>query len=411
MSRFRSKGKERRERKAELKASRRLQVPEFDVGWRKVPGDLRRWNQLIGAHRAALGRKLAVTGGTIIAAFVIGLLIAPLIVEFIILGRTPVARVNGADISHSEFAATRDFTRYRAISDLNLMVDYRDGLPAEDIETRALIDQLIQDRRIDLLSVDFTTIDDMVVSRILQERAAAEGYVIPADALDAERESQLTALGLPAAAGVPATESGDPRPLAERVDEMLAFLGFDRADFENIVAGEVLDRYYTGLARDAVPAAARQVHLRYIAAPSEEAAPSGVTRLAAGEAWDDLAGELSTPARDLVDGGDLGFSPIDLLDAFYTNAVATLGAGEVSAPIAVGEEFHVLLAVAWEEDRPLTADQIGLLQNTAATAFRSEFMEGAEIEYLLGADGIEWADRHGLRNVGELDPTLAAAPF
>ena len=38
-------------------------------------------------------------------------------------------------------------------------------------------------------------------------------------------------------------------------------------------------------------------------------------------------------------------------------------------------------------------------------------MEGAEIEYLLGADGIEWADRHGLRNVGELDPTLAAAPF
>ena len=401
MSRFRSKGKERRERKAELKASRRLQVPEFDVGWRKVPGDLRRWNQLIGAHRAALGRKLAVTGGTIIAAFVIGLLIAPLIVEFIILGRTPVARVNGADISHSEFAATRDFTRYRAISDLNLMVDYRDGLPAEDIETRALIDQLIQDRRIDLLSVDFTTIDDMVVSRILQERAAAEGYVIPADALDAERESQLTALGLPAAAGVPATESGDPRPLAERVDEMLAFLGFDRADFENIVAGEVLDRYYTGLARDAVPAAARQ----------EEAAQSVVTRLAAGEAWDDLAGELSTPARDLVDGGDLGFSPIDLLDAFYTNAVATLGAGEVSAPIAVGEEFHVLLAVAWEEDRPLTADQIGLLQNTAATAFRSEFMEGAEIEYLLGADGIEWADRHGLRNVGELDPTLAAAPF
>jgi parvulin-like peptidyl-prolyl isomerase len=411
LSRFRSKGKERRERKAEQKASRRRQVPEFDVGWRKVPGDLRRWNQLIGAHRAALGRKLAVTGGTIIAAFVIGLLIAPLIVEFVILGRTPVARVNGAEISHSAFAATRDFTRYRAISDLNLMVDYRDGLPAEDIETRALIDQVIQDRRIDLLSVDFTTVDDMVVSRILQERAAAEGYVIPAEVLDAERESQLTALDLPVAIGAVAPESGDPRPLPERVDEMLAYLGFDRADFESIVTGAVLDRYYTGLARDAVPDASRQVHLRYIAAPTEEAAQSVVTRLAAGEAWDDLAGELSTPERNLVDGGDLGFSPIDLLDPFYTGAAVTLAAGEVSTSIAVGEEFHVLLAVAWEEERPLTANQIGQLQNTAATAFRSEFMEGAAIEYLLGANGIEWADRHGLRNVGELDATLAAAPF
>ena len=411
MSRFHSQGKRRRQRKDREKTARRLETPVIEVGWRQIPGDLRRWNRLIGAHRTAITRKLAIAAGTLIAAFVIGLLLAPLMVEFVIKGRTAAARVNGAGISLTEFARTRDFTRYRAIADLNALSAYRAVLSAGTDTTPALIDQVIQDRRIDLLSVDFTTIDDIVAGRLLRAQAAADGYVIPPADLDAEREAQLSSPAPPSTSvGAPAVP-GDPRPLPERVDEMLANLGLDRDIFENIVAGAVLDDHYADRARAEVPDSLRQGHLRFIVAPTLESAESVVARYRAGERWDDLAWELSTPARDLVDGGDLGFVPVDLFDPRYADAAAGLTPGEVSEPVAVIGEYYVLLAVEWQEDRSLTPEQLEQLREQAAEEQRSQLFEAAEIEYLLDTDAVEWAERHGLRNVGELDAAIAAPPF
>ena len=411
MSRFHSKSKRRRERKVEIKAARRLQEPKVDVRWRQVPGDLLRWGELISAHRSALARKITVSAGFAIAAFVIGLLLAPLMTEFIFTGRSAAARVNGEELSLSEFARASDFARYRATRDLNALAAYRDALASEDEVTLVAVQQAIEARRIDLLTVAFQAVDDLITGRRLQEKAQADGYEIPAAELDAEREAVLSSAGAFPAGITSPPDGADDRPLPVRVDEMLANLGLDRDTFEDILIGAVLNRHYVALAQEGVPDRLPQAHLRYIIAPSQEAGDAVVSRYRAGENWEELAQELSTPARDLVDGGDLGFVPVDLFDSRYSEAARDLDEGQVSEPQAVGAEFYVILAIEWDDDRVLTSEQRDRLETNAESDFRTQLFEAAEVEYLLTADGLEWAERHGLRNVGELDPAAEASPF
>ena len=112
-----------------------------------------------------------------------------------------------------------------------------------------------------------------------------------------------------------------------------------------------------------------------------------------------------------MDGGDLGFVPVDLFDSRYSEAARDLDEGQVSEPQAVGAEFYVILAIEWVDDRVLTSEQRDRLETNAESDFRTQLFEAAEVEYLLTADGLEWAERHGLRNVGELDPAAEASPF
>ncbi len=410
MSRLHSKGKRRREQKAEIKAARRRQEPKIDIRWRQVPGDLLRWGQLINPHRSALVRKITVSAGIAIAAFVVGLLLAPLLIEFVFTGRSAAARVNREDISLNKFAKVSDFARYRAIRDLNALAEYRDMLAPGDETSLLAVQQAIEVRRIDLLSVDFQTVDDLMTARLLRDRAVADGYTIPAADRDAEREEILSSeAAFPDGHSPP--ERVDNRPLAVRVDEMLANLGLDRDSFEEILSGRLLNRHYMTEAKEGVPERMTQAHLRYIIAPTQEAADAVVARHRAGESWDELARELSTPERDLVDGGDLGFVPVDLFDPRYAEAAGGLEAGQVSEPQTIGAEFYVILAVAWEDDRELTSEQRDRLETEAETKFRAGLFEDAELEYLLSSDALDWAGRHGLRNVGELDPSVAASPF
>ncbi len=411
MSRFHSKGKRRRERKAEIKAARRLQEPKIDIAWRQVPGDLLRWGELISAHRSALVRKITVSAGFAIGAFVIGLLLAPLIVEFILTGRSAAARVNGEEISFNEFARASDFARYRATRDLNALAKYHDARATDDEVTRLAVQQAIEARRIDLLTVDYQTVDDLITGRLLRERALADGYEIPAEALDAELESILSPSEAFPAGSVTPPDVADDRLLPVRLDEMLANLGLDRDTFGDIVTDAILNRHYVALAKEGVPDRLPQAHLRYIIAPSQEAGHAVVARYRAGESWEDLARELSTPERDLVDGGDLGFAPIDLFDPLYAKAAGDLEAGQVSEIQAVGAEFYVILLVEWDADRALTSEQRDRLETNAETDFRTQLLEDVEIEYLLTAESLEWAGRHGLRNVGEVDPSLGPSPF
>ena len=288
---------------------------------------------------------------------------------------------------------------------------YRDALASEDEVTLVAVQQAIEARRIDLLTVAFQAVDDLITGRLLQEKAQADGYEIPAAELDAEREAVLSSAGAFPAGITSPPDGADDRPLPVRVDEMLANLGLDRDTFEDILIGAVLNRHYVALAQEGVPDRLPQAHLRYIIAPSQEAGDAVVSRYRAGENWEELAQELSTPARDLVDGGDLGFVPVDLFDSRYSEAARDLDEGQVSEPQAVGAEFYVILAIEWDDDRVLTSEQRDRLETNAESDFRTQLFEAAEVEYLLTADGLEWAERHGLRNVGELDPAAEASPF
>ena len=60
-----------------------------------------------------------------------------------------------------------------------------------------------------------------------------------------------------------------------------------------------------------------------------------------------------------------------------------------------------------ELDRVLTSEQRDRLETNAESEFRTQLFEAEEVDYLLTADGLEWAGRHGLRNVGEMPDNLA----
>ena len=146
-------------------------------------------------------------------------------------------------------------------------------------------------------------------------------------------------------------------------------------------------------------------------APSQAAADAVISRLNAGEDWAELARELSTPRRDQVDGGDLGFMPIELIDSRLADTVRTIKIGEISAPLQIDGEFYVLGIVDRQDNRLVTSSQRRALEAKAEASYKAALFEEAQIEYLLNSDKVAWATRHGLHNIEDLDSSISNSPY
>ena len=403
---------------------------------------LRDWRQEPSVRRnSALARSLGVLATTI-AVGVGVLLLVPLLVELVFTARTPVAVVNGIEIRSSDYAQARDFRRFEIIRELNQLAVYREEDASASEEARGAIEDRINEARLGLSSADFQAVEDLINVELLRASAEADGVSASDDEVRAEKEKFLAVppRPTPADAGVELQpdepSAGFPSqpptaPLDIRVNELLNRLGMSGELFEELMIARVLDRKFIADALATVAERQEHIHVRRIVAESQEEASAAVKRYNAGVSWPVLVREFSKAAADNAEGGesqensevdqgianlelsesnedDLGLVPRGILAAALEEAAFALELGSVSEPIGMPDGFHVLIVVDKESDRQLSEVHLKQLQDKAVAAFRQELRGSATVEYRLDSDKVQWAGRHGLKNVGELDAAVSS---
>lgn len=128
-----------------------------------------------------------------------------------------------------------------------------------------------------------------------------------------------------------------------------------------------------------------EVRARHILVPTQEEAQAAAERIAAGEAFEAVAGELSQDPGSAAQGGDLGFFTRDRMVAPFAEAAFALEPGEVSEPVESQFGWHVI-RVEERRERPVPTfaemrEQIDTyLARRAQQELLMSLREGVEIE-------------------------------
>jgi len=88
-----------------------------------------------------------------------------------------------------------------------------------------------------------------------------------------------------------------------------------------------------------------------------EEAEAGITRIKAGEDFNDVASEISTDPSAQVNKGDLGFFERGVMVAEFEEAAFTLSIGEMSEPVKTQFGYHVILVQEKKPLRNITLDE------------------------------------------------------
>ncbi len=136
------------------------------------------------------------------------------------------------------------------------------------------------------------------------------------------------------------------------------------------------------------PTVAEQVRLSYILTESYEAAAAVFERLEAGEAFADLAAEVSIDAKTAGNGGELGWYPKAALD-LRTVLAFDLTVGEYTGPMLLADDSSlvgIFLATDRAASREIDADMLELVSSKAIVEWLSNEAQRSTTTYL----GMDW---------------------
>ena len=153
-----------------------------------------------------------------------------------------------------------------------------------------------------------------------------------------------------------------------------------------------------------------------------------VARLDAGEAFGELATELSDDPGSAASGGDLGFFGRGVMDPEFENAVFELQQGERSQPVRSAFGYHVIelvdikpeVAIPLDEVREELADQLlaeersNLFYEQSETLSSIAFeqpdsLQGAADELQLELKESDWVNKRGGTGIAENSAVIEAA--
>ncbi|MGD2252812.1 MAG: peptidylprolyl isomerase [Anaerolineales bacterium] len=319
-----------------------------------------------------------ILGGTLaVAVIVIGLLLFGYIDSRYLQGRRPIATVNGEEISTSVFRARVRLLQmdlaYRINSQLELVSYFADNPElAASFQQQAdqliaqynspmymgqsALQQLIEEAlmRQELVNRGLT-FDETEVDRFVAELFGFYPLGTPTARPTATADPTVLAqtepsptptdgpTGTPAPTSTPYTEEAFQENYQAYL-ESLTESGIQEEDFRAQYRGILLREFLMDEMQKEIPREVDQVWLRHILLEDETAADEVLLRLEQGEAWEDLAVELSQDLTTSQQGGDLGWSTMqDLIDQFGSDIA------ELAFDTSVGETFGpVETAQGWE---------------------------------------------------------------
>jgi parvulin-like peptidyl-prolyl isomerase len=173
--------------------------------------------------------------------------------------------------------------------------------------------------------------------------------------------------------------------LAQQYSEWLQTLtdqvGADETEYRSYIRAGVLRNKLREAIGNDVPRSAEQARARHILVATEEEAQQVIERLEAGEAFADLAQELSTDKGSGEVGGDLGFVPRNRFVAPVEEAIFSLPIGQISEPVESQFGWHII-EVLEREERELSPADYSLSQRSAYDDWLTQARESAQIEDL-----------------------------
>lgn len=160
---------------------------------------------------------------------------------------------------------------------------------------------------------------------------------------------------------------------------------------------DAYDRYVEGLN---TAQETRASHILFTGDDATDQAQAALTRLNAGESFEDLARELSQDPLSGEQGGDLGFAPAGTYVPEFEQALNELSVDEVSQPVETQFGTHLIKLTEARDTQPDSFEQQAprLRAQLAEQAARLEFEANAEeiANIAFAGDLEEIADTFGL---------------
>ncbi|HRV92488.1 MAG TPA: peptidylprolyl isomerase [Anaerolineae bacterium] len=370
-----------------------------------------------------------------------------LIQTYVIEPNSPVAVVNGQEVSTRDYRRRVQYERFLLESQYQQILQQLAALPQQEDEQdqfsqmirnqyQQFASQVLQQRSI----VDRQTVDTMIEDRLVAAEAEKRGITVSDDEVTeainrivARQEGGLTAAAASetgtAVADASATaalwtptptftpsptltttteitptatpaDTATPAPtptlniltedtLATQYQNWLITLadgpGIDEATYRDFIRKNLLKEKLAEALGDEVPRLAEQSHARHILVETEDEANAVIERLKAGESFADLAAELSLDTVSGAEGGDLGFVAAGSFVAPVDEAVFTLPIGEISEPIESQFGWHVV-EVLEREERELSPSDYSQRQRQAYDDWLAAARAEATIEDLWTSD-------------------------
>ncbi len=148
-------------------------------------------------------------------------------------------------------------------------------------------------------------------------------------------------------------------------DNFLEPADMSRGDYKRLIVKPTLARQkITEQLSDQVPVRTEQIHAAHILVATSDAANEVVSRLESGEAFEDIAREVSTDTGTAGTGGDLGWFPRGMMVDPFEEAAFSLGVDEVSAPVQSEFGWYIIKVLEKEDDRPIALPTRQQLQSS-----------------------------------------------
>ena len=186
-------------------------------------------------------------------------------------------------------------------------------------------------------------ISDIQNEELVRLMAADQGITVTDEEMDAAMRED---------AGVPPDAPND--VMASILRDHLQNLGLDLDTYEEIIEAEVLEEKLKEGITAELPEEAEQVDLFLIQTDTDAQAAQALQRLRDGEAFEDVATEISAHPSS-ADGGAVGWTPAELLDEELAEAVFEQEPGTLSSVIETEQAFYVA-RVDGKETRELSEE-------------------------------------------------------
>ena len=404
--------------------------------------------QIAHSRREQEQLRLVYIGLGVVVGLVVLVLAFGLIQTYVIEPNTPVAIVNGTEITTRDYQNRVKYERFildMQLEQIQQQLSVLSQQTGDNTELASLLSQQYQQMANQVLQqrsvVDRQTVDTMIDDQLVKTEAAARGITVSEEEVTEEINrflagrlggltaasasetataradaSATAALWTPTPTFTPSptitvteaitqptptpanTSTPAPTPtlnviggekLSTEYTTWLQTLadqvGINEATYRQIVRTFVLrDKLQQVLATE-VPKVAEQAHARHILVETEEEAQEVVKRLEAGEDFGELAAELSIDPGSATKGGDLGFVPRGRFVEPIDEAVFTLPVGEISEPIQTQFGWHII-EVLERGEHELSPVDYQQSQRLALSTWLEEARPKADIQDLWTAD-------------------------
>lgn len=203
-------------------------------------------------------------------------------------------------------------------------------------------------------------ISDIQNEELVRRMAAEQGITVSDEEMDAAMRQD---------AGVPPDATND--VMAPILRDHLQDLGLSLDRYEEIIEVQVLEEKLKEQISAELPEEAEQVDLYLIQVETDASAAQALQRIRDGEAFEDVATEVSAHPSS-ADGGAMGWTPAELLDEELAAAVFELEPSTLSGVIETEDAFYVV-RIDGKETRELSEEvQADLTEQTFAERLEAE---------------------------------------